>query len=202
MKVTDDYIKTIFEKAKKLEDTELKTLIYRLILERNSLIESITVDNLTTVYNRRILEQVNDYSAVVMCDVDDFKRINDTYGHDVGDKVLRVVAKVLSSHVRFDDIVCRYGGDEFVIIFNGCPIGVVQNRMQSIQETLKNPFRDGSLGISLSVGISERKEGQTLDDNMKEADIAMYKSKELKNNNISSNNITTYDGEKIVRTLK
>ena len=186
-----NYIDELVKRTEQLEDKDLKELIYRLILERNELVESVTTDNLTGVHNRRILEQVNDYSAVVMLDVDDFKTINDTYGHDMGDKTLKAVARTIMSHVRLDDIICRYGGDEFIIIFNGCPANVVYNRLKSIHESLKDPFRNGSMSISLSVGISEKRDNQTLEESITEADMAMYQSKKLKNNNISINNITT-----------
>lgn len=202
MEINENYIDELIERTKKLDDTELKKLIYRLIFERNELIESITIDNLTGVYNRRVLDQVKDYSAVVMLDVDDFKKINDTYGHDMGDKTLKVVARTIMSHVRFDDIICRYGGDEFIIIFSGCPVDVVYNRMRSIQESLTDPFRNGNMSISLSVGISEKRDNQTLEENITEADVAMYKSKKLKNNNISINNITIYNEKENTRKLK
>ena len=202
MEKKDDYVLELFNRVKNIDDEVLKQLVYRIIFERNELVECITLDNLTGVYNRRILNQIKDYSAVVMCDVDDFKKINDTYGHDTGDKILKVVARTLTSHTRFDDIVCRYGGDEFIIVFIGCPLEVVYNRMQNIQNSLKDPFRNGSMSISLSVGIASRNNNQTLEESITEADTAMYKSKQLKNNNISSNNITIYNGEEIIKKLK
>lgn len=65
-----------------------------------------------------------------MCDVDDLKKINMVYGHDIGDKVLIIISKILKSNIRQDDYICRYGGDEFLLVFPFCPLDVVVNRIK------------------------------------------------------------------------
>ena len=123
---------------------------------------------------------------VYLIDIDKFKNINDTYGHDKGDEILKQVAKTLSKNIRFDDVVCRYGGDEFLIIFTGCDEKVVVNRIIEIKKELLRVIPD--LKISLSSGISSYKAGSTLKDTITVADIALYKSKEK-----GKNLITIYD---------
>ena len=116
----DNYIDSIIKNLDSVNNIDLKIQILRLIEERNQLLEIVKKDTLTGAYNRRILNNINSFSVVVLCDVDDFKGINDTYGHDVGDNVLKVVTKILMNNTRSTDIVCRYGGDEFLVVFNKC----------------------------------------------------------------------------------
>ncbi len=178
----------ILRDIKKIEeiDPRLAKAIIGLIKEKNELLDFARIDHLTGIYNRRILDSVRRYSVVVMCDIDNFKNINDTYGHDKGDEILKQVAKTLSKNIRFDDVVCRYGGDEFLIIFTGCDEKVVVNRIIEIKKELLRVIPD--LKISLSSGISSYKAGSTLKDTITEADIALYKSKEK-----GKNLITIYD---------
>lgn len=178
----------ILRDIKKIEeiDPRLAKAIIGLIKEKNELLDFARIDHLTGIYNRRILDSVRRYSVVVMCDIDNFKNINDTYGHDKGDEILKQVAKTLSKNIRFDDVVCRYGGDEFLIIFTGCDEKVVVNRIIEIKKELLRVIPD--LKISLSSGISSYKAGSTLKDTITEADVALYKSKEK-----GKNLITIYD---------
>lgn len=175
----------ILRDIKKIEeiDPRLAKAIIGLIKEKNELLDFARIDHLTGIYNRRILDSVRRYSVVVMCDIDNFKNINDTYGHDKGDEILKQVAKTLSKNIRFDDVVCRYGGDEFLIIFTGCDEKVVVNRIIEIKKELLRVIPD--LKISLSSGISSYKAGSTLKDTITEADIALYKSKEKGKNLIT-----------------
>ena len=130
-----------------------------------------------------------------MCDIDDFKKINDTYGHDTGDLALRIVAKELFANSRVYDYVIRFGGDEFLIIFSNCSTEIIYKRMEKIREDLTYPFRDMGLNITLSVGIAEREEKQSLAETITNADIALYKSK-----NNGKNTITIFDEKEL--TLK
>ena len=114
----DLYINTIKEKLKDINDPELVDLINRLINERTYLAETINIDPLTGLYNRRVLQNVRDIGAVIMCDIDYFKTVNDSFGHDTGDVVIKKVAQIIMNNVRIGDVVCRYGGDEYLIIFS------------------------------------------------------------------------------------
>lgn len=173
----EKYIDEIIEKLDTIKDISLKNKIQLLIDERNKLLETNKTDSLTGAYNRRILKNVDEYSVVVLCDIDDFKNINDKYGHDIGDRVLKAVTKVLMDNTISSDVVCRYGGDEFLIIFKNNSQEFVIERMNVISEIIDNSFRNLNIEVSISVGISTYKNGKSLDDVIKEADIALYNSK-------------------------
>lgn len=174
----NDYIKYIHDNINSIEDEDLKSSILQLINERNNLLETIKKDSLTGAYNRRILNSVNDYSVVVLCDIDNFKTINDKYGHDIGDRVLKTVTQVLFDNTRSNDVVCRYGGDEFLIVFKRCGQKLVKERMNYINNIIRNSFNNARINVSLSIGISAYEKGKTLEDAIKEADIALYNCKE------------------------
>ena len=132
-------------------------------------------DALTTVYNRRAFEKFynamfiknNMYKSlgldasfsVIMIDIDNFKKINDTYGHDIGDKVLRSLGMFLNSKKRKSDIVARYGGEEFVIILSDTDkidaLKFVINLIENIKQNIKIEIdKSLVLGITVSIGIA------------------------------------------------
>jgi len=120
--------------------------------------------------------------AVLFCDLDGFKLINDTYGHNMGDHVLKISAQRLSACIRAEDTVARHGGDEFVVILNGlmnqhdaCLVA------QKIISTISSPFeiRNHQFFIGVSIGISTfPDDSQNAEALLKNADIAMYRVKE------------------------
>jgi diguanylate cyclase (GGDEF)-like protein len=157
-------------------------------------------DGMTGLYNRRFLEEVIDkimsqanrnketYS-VLMLDVDFFKMVNDTYGHDVGDKVIVALAKVLKSSIRESDLAIRYGGEEFVILLsNATDEGTMQvaNKIHSGFAALS--FDVGSsetLKKTISIGISKfPTDGDTIWKCIKYADTALYEAKNTGRNKI------------------
>lgn len=125
--------------------------------------------------------------AVLFLDLDRFKLINDTFGHDIGDKLLLEISNRLVSVLRKDDVVCRIGGDEFTILLSN-----IENREQvsEMSKAIVNLFRDTCIidgqefSISTSIGIAiSIFDGRDLDLLIKKADIAMYKAKEKGKNN-------------------
>jgi len=181
----DEKLKIIEKKLKNVDDEELKYLIKELIHEHRQLENIARFDILTGLYNRRILEKIRDFSVVVMIDVDNFKDVNDNFGHDEGDKTLKYIAKVLFNHTRISDIACRFGGDEFCIIFNSCELDVVLRRMEEIRSEVEMYGNLTKTGVSLSVGVAVHLDGESLEETMKEADIALYNSKSMGKNSIS-----------------
>ncbi len=121
-------------------------------------------DELTEVFNRRgffdtitplmHISQRHQYPVgVMMTDIDDFKKVNDTYGHQTGDQVLKVVASILRKNVRSSDIVGRYGGEEFVIFFND----VEEETIGDIAETIRQKIERGTLEtvpVTVSIGLA------------------------------------------------
>jgi diguanylate cyclase (GGDEF)-like protein len=119
--------------------------------------------------------------VVVVCDMDNFKDINDRYGHLVGDEILRNIGNLLQSSIRHEDVAFRWGGDEFVILFQNQRAEIARNRMAEIELRLKE-FRVrgfGVLPITFSWGTAEG-QGRALRDVLDEADRSMYILKRAK----------------------
>lgn len=158
-------------------------------------------DSLTGLYNRRYMEETFDREiermirkerklAVIMTDVDYFKTINDSYGHVVGDLVLAHIAQILKSNTRSSDIVCRYGGDEFILILPECSKAEAVARAEAIRTLVAQSELefDGKRirNITLSFGISELPESAlNRIDLICAADKALYLSKQSGRNRIS-----------------
>lgn len=158
-----------------------------------------TRDPLTSLYNRRYFEdEVNKRIAnarlnngtycVLMTDVDLFKRVNDTYGHKTGDKVLIELAGACERALRDNDIVARYGGEEFVIYLDDVTIEKAQTVAERLRETiagLQVPSDDGrTVTFTISIGISSSKVSDNIDTLIKTADEALYKAKQNGRNRV------------------
>lgn len=185
---SNDYVNLLKDKIKYVDDSELVYLIEKLIEERENLINATRIDPLTGVYNKNILNYIRNYSCVIMCDIDNFKLVNDKYGHLKGDYVIREIAKVLYNKFRINDCVCRFGGDEFLIIVDKCDIEIVLGRLQSIKEEINKNAILLELGVTLSIGVSLISNNDSLNDMIEKADIALYESK-----NMGKNCISIYD---------
>jgi diguanylate cyclase (GGDEF)-like protein len=150
-------------------------------------------DPLTGLFNRRYMEEAtaqeqhrtrrnNAQMAIIMVDIDHFKKFNDNFGHDAGDAVLRVLADFLKKHVRGSDIACRYGGEEFILILSPSTVEGAQQRAEKIREgagLLKISHANQDLGaITLSLGVAIYPDhGADTPAGIKAADIALYKAK-------------------------
>ncbi|HEU5316658.1 MAG TPA: GGDEF domain-containing protein, partial [Chloroflexota bacterium] len=117
--------------------------------------------------------------AVVFCDVNRFKQINDTYGHQVGDEVLRAIADVLTAASRATDLVARYGGDEFVMLLPDAGVHGAELVIHRIRERIaERPPGPVPFTVSLGYAIVDPEEPQGLDQLLSRADEAMYRDKE------------------------
>ena len=160
---------------------------------REALRDQSIRDPLTGLYNRRYLEETLDREirravrsehllGVLMLDLDHFKKFNDTYGHDAGDTVLRETGAFLSRCVRAEDIVCRFGGEEFVIILPLADIQTTQARAERIRSKLRELtilHQGKAVGmVSVSVGVAELPQhGMTPKALLEAADAALYVAK-------------------------
>lgn len=141
-------------------------------------------DELTGLYNRFgydfLISEVELSSVyLLMVDVDDFKSVNDTYGHDVGDRVLIKIADTLKQTFRANDCICRIGGDEFVVVMVHAHTGLrtlVKSKVEKVNRALA-VTSDGLPPISVSVGITYGSEASDAIELMKLADLAMYRLK-------------------------
>ena len=120
--------------------------------------------------------------ALVMCDLDHFKKLNDAYGHAAGDEVLRCVGEVLRAATRGEDIVCRYGGEEFTLILPGATVENALNRANTIARHifgLRMKLADEPLpGVTVSGGVATfPRDGLTLRETLRRADHALLRAK-------------------------
>lgn len=143
------------------------------------------IDSLTNVYNRRYYDEyfqgTNDIQSMAVIDVDNFKHINDNYGHDTGDIILRRIAQSMLSCIRKTDAVIRYGGDEFVIVFFNMPADIFEDKLEKIRETVANIVVEGYPELHISVSIGGVFGMATAKQLFKEADKMLYESKKTKN---------------------
>ena len=141
-------------------------------------------DVLTNAYSRRYYEEyaryMNDVTAVAMIDADRFKSINDEYGHGAGDQAIKTISKAIQSCIRPNDIFIRYGGDEFVLVFQEIPYDAFTSRLYQIGECVSRTGVEGYDDISLSITIGGIYGMSKIDDAIKKADELMYEGKKTK----------------------
>lgn len=162
------------------------------------LVEQANMDALTGVSNRLALDnfltdafnharQQGKSMSIMVIDIDHFKKINDTYGHLVGDEVLKAVAKRLQKQIRLGDCLARYGGEEFVAVLMGTEVAAAKAACKRMLETISgNPIRvEGQkpIPLTISAGVSEMHPGDlSYEEVVKRSDIAVYAAKEAGRN--------------------
>jgi diguanylate cyclase (GGDEF)-like protein len=167
------------------------------------LVELSITDPLTGLYNRRHFEQVTRCELVntaqdgkpcslMILDIDHFKRINDTYGHSIGDEVLRSLARVIRSNIRQDDVPCRIGGEEFVVACRHTDeheAMQLAERLRLAAEHADFQLNDVAIPFTVSIGITTKAaNSESLDEIFKEADRALYHSKSAGRNRVTHAN--------------
>jgi diguanylate cyclase (GGDEF)-like protein len=166
-------------------------------------IDSIETDYLTGLYSKRYhdrhlrwhykrMKATNGVFSIAMLDIDNFKEINNQYGHPFGDQVLKRVSTVLKKHLRNIDICSRYGGDEFVIILSGVTkqkaASICERVLQGVSSVEMVSEKGVNVNITVSIGIVESSIDVSLEDLIARADEALYLSK-----NSGKNKITIYE---------
>ncbi len=167
------------------------------LLEEN--FKAANFDFLTNLFNRRsffgngqqLVEKAysdNKPISIAMLDIDFFKRVNDTYGHDVGDMVLIEFSELLAKHFR-DQITARLGGEEFAIIFTGIPDSLVLKRLERFRLAIEEMIvedEEHTIMVTTSIGVVSNQESNDLDELLLIADKLLYKAKESGRNRIIS----------------
>jgi diguanylate cyclase (GGDEF)-like protein len=126
--------------------------------------------------------RTNENVGVIMLDIDHFKEFNDTFGHQAGDVLLQSLGRFFLSHVRGDDVPCRYGGEEFLLLLPGSSVNETHQRAEEMREKVQHmnvDFQGQALGkITLSLGVSAFPEhGVSPDILIQTADQALYRAK-------------------------
>ncbi len=157
-------------------------------------------DPLTNLYNRRYLEEslpreeqrarrTGSSVAVIMLDVDHFKQVNDKYGHITGDELLKQLGILLQQNTRGEDIACRYGGEEFILILPNTSLSDARKRAEAIRSLVEAQIRvqknDRAMDITISAGVAAFPENaQSLEAVLQAADSALYQAKEQGRNRV------------------
>ena len=172
-----------------VEELRFVTRTYNSILQENreareKLSHEASHDALTGLFNRGaydlLIESADtEHMALLLIDVDHFKSVNDTYGHAVGDRVLKRVADILRQSFRSVDFLCRIGGDEFAVVMtrvNSSMRQIVLNKIARANEMLQHP-KDDLPPVSLSVGVAFSDRDNPQGDIFRDADTALYRVK-------------------------
>jgi len=177
----------------------LQTQLIEIGVLQSQLREQAIRDALTNLFNRRYLEETLERElaraaresyplCVIMMDLDYFKNINDTYGHEAGDVVLKMLAETVIKQSRQGDFVCRFGGEEFVLVMPNIGIEIARERAESLHQTINSlniPYGRFNLTTTISMGIACYPEhGKTRDELLRMADKAMYMAKNMGRNRV------------------
>jgi two-component system cell cycle response regulator len=173
-----------------------RQLLMKLHSKQQQLEQMAMTDQLTRLYNRHYLMDIvpkkisqalrQQYPiSMLVIDIDKFKTINDSYGHDIGDKVLVAVAEVIASQSRLEDVVARLGGEEFVTVLGHCSLDDAIAKAEQIRALIeaKNPEK---IAVTASFGVSTLKEGDDFSTLFARGDEAVYNAKETGRNKVVS----------------
>jgi len=184
----DDLGKPVFLQGIVFDISESKKIEERLVYLAER-------DGLTSVYNRRAMfnyieklihtHQNYDQSfSLIMFDIDHFKSVNDTYGHLVGDDVLRQLTQLIGEDKRKNDILCRYGGEEFFLILPDTDFKGALDLAKRLQKLIRQMTLPRVGSITVSIGVVEHKKTEHIDEVVKRVDDLVYEAKEAGRNTI------------------
>lgn len=167
--------------------------------QKDMLREIALKDQLTGLYNRYYLLEAAEQRmanaarhgnplSVLMLDIDYFKKINDQYGHLIGDSVLTILATELSNACRKEDIAARYGGEEFVFLLGYCAIDVAEAKAEAIRKQVEGLSFPSDVKVTVSIGVTQLGSAdETIERLLDRADKALYQAKELGRNQVFVN---------------
>lgn len=162
---------------------------------QNAILDKLaSTDPLTGLYNRRSMDvflhqalQSDSGFSLIMCDIDDFKKINDNYGHDFGDVVLREVSSIITQQVGANGYVCRWGGEEILILVSSSAKENAGRIAENIRRNVANhvfELNNKWIHCTLTLGISAYKDGDTIEETITNADYNLYQGKRKGKNTV------------------
>jgi diguanylate cyclase (GGDEF)-like protein len=168
--------------------------------EKDAIKLQATHDALTNIYNRYGINEIlrqkfyefqryKDSFSIIFCDIDFFKKVNDTYGHDVGDLVLQQIANIVSVELRSSDAFGRWGGEEFIIVLPKTDIKEAYSVAQKLQKAIQKADFPQVRRVTCSFGVVSIQEGDTLQTLLKRVDEYLYQAKESGRNRVFSGDI-------------
>ena len=153
--------------------------------------KEMEIDSLTGVYkksyfNKRLekITRENESAILVVIDIDDFKNVNDTYGHQVGDVVLREFATLINQNIRGEDIFARWGGEEFLLLLQGTNIENAMKKIEKLRSLIDTYSFEHIAYMTASFGITERDEDDDIHTVLQRADKALYEAKDAGKNRL------------------
>lgn len=171
-------------------------IIFLIFIKKDTLEHKAYLDVLTGVYNRNRFNDIFKYEiqrsqrygnkfSLAILDIDHFKRINDTYGHLVGDEILKMLASFVSANIRRSDIFARWGGEEFVVLFVETGVNSAQISCENLRKGVEELSHDVAGKVTVSFGVTEyRGENETSKEIFDRCDRALYKAKETGRNKV------------------
>ncbi len=180
----------VIQRTQQLQDT-----IKKLEINSKELVYEATHDHLTSLYNRQklneeLIKEIHRESrykrglSVIMFDIDYFKKINDTFGHDIGDDILIKIAKASNNNIREVDTLARWGGEEFILLLPETQIKDARRIANFIKEDISKIILPNQENVTASFGVTQLFENDTKNTFLKRVDVALYEAKENGRNNV------------------
>jgi diguanylate cyclase (GGDEF)-like protein len=180
-----------------LENQRAKNELNMVIKEMTKMVNH---DYLTKIYSRRYftnklkmqIDKSTDNMVIALGDIDNFKKVNDTYGHSMGDQVLNSVASIMNGVCRANDIVARWGGEEFIIFFPNVTVDTAKLFIETIREKIAQKqmeYKENYFSVTITFGLVQISPDLTMEKNISFADAALYQGKES-----GKNCCIVYDG--------
>lgn len=186
-------------RRRKVRELELIEINGLLDTRSRQLEEMARTDPLTGVFNRQGIEEAIKVGltewrhsrkplSIIMLDVDFFKQINDTHGHSVGDRVLAGLSELMQNNIRQDELLARWGGEEFVLVCRNAPLKQAGKLAEKLRTLVEGHRFENDINVSISIGVATLIDGETLDQLFVRADEALYKAKHAGRNRIVLSN--------------
>ena len=178
--------------VEKINDNYLVVFTNRALIEQNQQLEDMAYhDHLTKIYNRQMFDKLyqkelsnkkrySDQLSLIMLDIDYFKELNDTYGHDIGDKVLVTLAELVTKHLRTNDIFARWGGEEFLILMPRTDKATAYKKAQELRQII-DEHKNKIPHFTVSFGVTELTEYDKELSAFIRVDKALYQAKVKRN---------------------
>lgn len=196
--LSSEQTRNLEERLKDMEEESRELRLHLAQQEQKAMRDALTELPNRAAYDRQIRHETEQWRnsqtlgigkelCLIICDVDHFKRINDTYGHLAGDKVLKVLAREISNRVRKSDFVARYGGEEFAIVMSNTSLDDAErltNKLRQAIEQCPFHFKEKQVQITMSFGVAAYQPGDTLELVFERADKALYSAKEQGRNRV------------------
>jgi diguanylate cyclase (GGDEF)-like protein len=159
-----------------------------------------TTDSLTGATNRQVFDMIFDQAvkinirrkeslSAIMLDIDNFKDINDNFGHPAGDFVLKELSEIIISQIRVTDTLFRWGGDEFFLLLPDCDLEQAEKIAEKIRLSIKEKsihYRNKSITLTSSFGVGMMRSGISKEESLKQIDDALYRAKKKGRNNVET----------------